>query len=140
MDGFDAYGHAIAAMALMAVIVLAIGPVSALRKQAAGLAPGATPPQDYANPAFRWHRAHGNASESMGVFAAVTVAAILAGASPLWVNWLASLFVVARVAMLVLHVGGIGRADVGPRSFAYVAGALCCFGLAGLALAKVFGA
>ncbi len=140
MDGFDAYAHAIAALALMGVVVLLLGPVSALKKQAMGLAPGATPPEDYANAAYRWHRAYGNASDSLGVFIAVTAAAILAGASPFWVNWLASIFIVARVVMLVLHVGGIGRADIGPRSFAFIAGALCCYGLAGLALVAAFGA
>ncbi|MBZ8119640.1 MAPEG family protein [Roseovarius sp. LXJ103] len=140
MDGFDAYTHAIAALAIMGVLVLLIGPVSALKKQATGLASGATPPEDYANSAYRWHRAHGNASENLAIFATVTVAAILAGASPFWVNWLASIFIVARALMLVLHVGGIGRTNIGPRSFAFVAGALCCYGLAGLALVAAFGA
>lgn len=138
MDVVAGYGHAIIAMALMGLMTLVLGPVSAMRKSADGLAPGATPPQDYANATYRWHRAYGNAAETSGTFALVTLAAILAGAAPFWVNLFAAVFVVARLVMLVLHVRG-GQAERGPRSIAYVVGAAMCIALALSAIAAVFG-
>ncbi|MEB8385983.1 MAPEG family protein [Rhodobacteraceae bacterium KMM 6894] len=138
MDAFAAYGHAITAMALMGLMVLVLGPLSAMRKASDGLAPGAIPPQVYENPTYRWHRAYGNATESAGTFALVTVAAILAGAAPFWVNLFAAVFIVARIVMAVLHVRG-GKADRGARSMAYVVGAMMCIALAISAIAAVFG-
>ena len=40
-----------------------------------------------------------NAIETSGPFIGATVAAILAGAAPFWVNLFASVFIVARVAV-----------------------------------------
>ncbi|QIE44127.1 MAPEG family protein [Pseudohalocynthiibacter aestuariivivens] len=138
MHDFAQYGHAIIAMALMGLTTLVLSPLSAMRKTAAGLVPGATPPEDYASATYRWHRAYGNAAESVGTFALVTLAAILAGAAPFWVNLFASTFFVARIVMLVIHLRG-GKADMGARSFAYVLGWLMCILLAILAILAVFG-
>ncbi|AVO37208.1 MAPEG family protein [Pukyongiella litopenaei] len=138
MDTFAAYSHAIASVALFALIVLALSPLSALRKGAQGLAPGAEPVADYADPAYRLHRAFQNGSDTLGIFVAVTAAAILAGASPVWVNWLASLVLVSRIVMLVVHLRGIGQPHSGPRSFAYVAGWLCMVLLALSAVVAAF--
>lgn len=138
MEIFAAYGHAIAALAIFALIAMVLSPVSALSKQKDGIVPGGTPPQDYSNRSYRLHRAQQNAVEALPVFATATIAAILAGVSPHWVNWLASLVVVARVVMLYFHVTGRGKPDVGARSFSYVAGLLCYFLLALMALVKVF--
>lgn len=138
MDAFAAYGHAVIAMALTGLMVLVLSPLSAMRKTAAGLAPGATPPQDYDNATYRWHRAYGNLTETAGTFALVTLAAILAGAAPFWVNLFASVFVVARLVMLIVHLRG-GKADMGARSISYVVGALMCIALAIMAIAAVFG-
>jgi len=137
-DAVAEYAHAIVAMAGVAVLLLLMSPVAAMRKQAQGLAPGAQPTPDYADPAYRWHRAHGNLAESLGAFVAVTVAAILAGVNPAWVNALASAFLALRVVLAVVHVAGVGRADMGPRSIIYVAGWLVCLALAGLAIWGVF--
>ena len=134
MDQFAPYAHAIVAMAATALILLAMSPISALKKTAQGLAPGATPEQDYANPCYRWHRAYSNLAESIGPFVAVTIAAILAGSSPFWVNLLASLFVVLRLVLVFVHIKGIGRPEMGPRSFIYVAGWLICAILAVMAI------
>ena len=138
MDQFAAYGHSIVAMALMGLMTLVLSPLSAMRKTALGLAPGSTPDADYANAAYRWHRAYSNAAETVGTFALVTLAAILAGAAPFWVNLFASVFVVARIVMLAVHLRG-GKADMGARSFAYVAGWLMCIFLAIMAVLAVFG-
>ena len=125
MEQFAEYGHAIVSLVLFSGTVLALSPFSALKKQGAGLAPGGTPAEDYADPAYRLHRAYQNGAENLGVFATVTVAAILAGASPFWINLLASLVLVARIAMLFVHLRGIGKPHNGPRSVFYVAGWAC---------------
>ncbi len=137
MEPFAAYGHAIVSLVLFAVIVLALSPFSALKKQGEGLAPGGTPEEDYASAAYRLHRAYQNGAESLAIFATVTVAAILAGASPFWINLLASLALVTRVAMLVVHLRGIGKPHNGPRSVFYVSGWVCMLVIALFALVAV---
>ena len=139
MQDFAQYGHAIVAMAAIAMFGLILSPLSAMRKQALGLTPGSQPEADYADPCYRWHRAYQNLSETIGFFVAVVLAAILAGASPFWVNLLASLFFIVRVFLVFVHIKGIGKPNMSVRSFTYVAGWLICLALAIMAIAAVFG-
>ena len=132
------YSHAIASLVIFALLVLALSPFSALAKQGRGLAPGATPEQDYSDKAYRLNRAYLNGTETLPAFLTVTLAAILLGASPFWVNLLASLALVARVAMLIVHLRGIGKPHSGLRSVFYVVGWACMVGLAILALVAAF--
>ncbi|NSY37213.1 MAPEG family protein [Leisingera sp. ANG59] len=138
MDAFAAYTHALAALVIFSLITLALSPFSALAKQKAGLAPGATPEQDYASKAYRLNRAYLNGCETLPAFLTVTLVAILSGAAPFWVNLLASVAVVSRVIMIFIHLQGIGKPHSGPRSVFYVLGWACMVGLAILALAAVF--
>ncbi len=138
MEAFTAYSHALASVALFAVIVMLLSPLSAVKKGGKGLAPGAEPPQDYSDPVYRMHRAFQNGADTLGIFVAVTGVAILTGVSPFWVNLLASLVFVSRVIMLVIHLRGVGSPHNGPRSFAYVAGWLCMMILAILGLVAAF--
>ncbi|MEX0368741.1 MAG: MAPEG family protein [Ruegeria sp.] len=138
MEGFDAYSHAIASLVIFTLIVLAMSPFSALAKQGKGLAPGATPEQDYADKAYRLNRAYLNGCETLPAFLTVTVAAILAGASPFWVNLLASLALLARIVMLIIHLRGIGNPHGGVRSIFYVAGWACMAVLGLMALVAAF--
>ena len=140
MEQFASYGHAIASVAAVAIFGLLMAPLSAMRKSRIGLAPGCEPVADYTSSVYRWHRAYANLSEMMGFFAAVTMAAILAGANPFWVNLLASLFFVSRLVLAVVHIRGIGRPDMSIRSFTYVAGWLCCLILALMAICGVINA
>ena len=133
MEQFAEYGHALISIALFAGILLALSPIIALSKDAAGVESGATPPEDYANKTYRLHRAYLNGAETLPVFIAVTLVAMIAGASPFWVNVLASLVLVSRLLMLFLHLRGIGKPHSGVRSFTYV------FGWACMALLAVFG-
>lgn len=135
MEDFATYGHAIASMVLFALIAMGLAPVAATAKMRDGVAPGGTPAQDYTSRTYRLHRAQQNAVESLPIFVAVTVAAMLAGVNAHWVNWLASLAIVARVVMLYFHVTGRGDPYTGPRSMAY-AGSMGCYLL--LALAALF--
>lgn len=138
MEGFAEYSHAIASLVLFTLVVLALSPFSALAKAGKGLAPGATPEQDYSDKAYRLNRAYLNGTETLPAFVTVTIAAMLAGASPFWVNLLASVVLVSRIIMLVVHLRGIGQANNGPRSIFYVLGWACMVALGIIALVAVF--
>ncbi len=138
MEQFAAYGHAIVAMAGTAIFGLLLSPLSAMRKTKIGLAPGSEPEADYSSSVYRWHRCYANLSETMGYFLAVTVAAMLAGASPFWVNLLASIFFVSRLVLAFVHIRGLGRPDMSLRSFSYVGGWAVCVILGLMAIVGVF--
>ncbi|MFA3917578.1 MAPEG family protein [Ruegeria hyattellae] len=138
METVLAYSHAIASLVIFTVILLVMSPLTALAKQAKGLAPGATPEQDYGDRAYRLNRAYLNGTETLPAFLTVVVAAILAGASPFWVNLLASLALVSRLLMLFIHIKGLGAPNTSLRSFAYVGGWLCMILIGLLALVKLF--
>ncbi|MGR3314463.1 MAPEG family protein [Roseovarius indicus] len=138
MTGFAEYGHALVAIVGLALLQLVLSPLSAIRKTQAGLAPGAQPVADYSDSCYRWHRAYDNLTESMAAFVGLTLAAILAGGSPFWVNLFASGFLLLRLVLAVVHINGIGKPDMGLRSFTYVAGWLMCLGLAYLVVKAVF--
>ena len=138
MEPFLAYGHAIVAMAATALFGLIISPLSAVSKLNKGMVSGATPGEDYEDRAYRFNRAYLNLTETMGFFVAVTVAAILAGASPFWVNLLAALFFVSRLVHAIVHIKGIGKPDSGIRSIMYTVGWACCVVLGVLAIVAVF--
>lgn len=138
MEQFAEYGHAIFAVAATAIFGLILSPLSALRKQKIGLAPGCEPEADYSSSVYRWHRTYCNLAETMGFFAATVIAAILAGASPFWVNLFASIFFISRLVLAFVHIQGIGKAHTGVRSFTYVAGWAMCILLAVMAIVAVF--
>jgi len=104
MDMFDAYSHAIAALALWAVLVSVLGMLSAGARGAKETCACGKPKRDYSDPAYRRERAFMNAIEGGGPFVAVTVAAVLIGAAPFWVNLFATVYLVARVAMAAVHI------------------------------------
>lgn len=138
METYAEYSHAIAALVIFTLVVLLLAPFSALAKQGKGLAPGATPEPDYTDRAYRLNRAYLNGTETLPAFLTVTLAAMLLGASPVWVNWLASIALVARLAMLVVHIRGIGKPHSGLRSVLYVVAWACMAVLGVLALVAAF--
>jgi uncharacterized MAPEG superfamily protein len=138
MEAFEAYGHAIVALALTVLLWAAIGPVSAVMKEKVGAAPGGSVPEDYATPAYRWQRAYANLTESLPAFAAAVLIAMLAGASPFWINLFAALFLVGRIAMAVVHVQGLGKPSGGLRSILYSVGWLATILIALFAAVAVF--
>lgn len=137
MNPFLAYGPALIAMAGFALLTLAIAPIAAMRKAREGVVSGASPTPDYADPTYRLFRAHLNATEIIGAFVAVIVAAMLAGAAPFWVNLFAALFLVSRIAHAATHIAGIGAPNYGPRTVLFVFGWAMCAMLAGLAIHAV---
>ncbi len=138
MDVFAEYGHAVASLVIFTLVVLFLAPFSALAKQGKGLAPGATPEQDYADKAYRLNRAYLNGTETLPAYLTVTIAAILMGVGPVWVNLLASVALLARLAMLVVHMRGIGKPHSGLRSVLYVVGWACMFVMGLMALVAAF--
>ena len=133
-SAFAPYAHALAALAGWALLMLVITIVSVAR-QPRERTPSGHPVRDYADPGYRASRALANAMEATGPFLAATVAAILAGAPSFWVNLLASVFLVARVATFVVHVWTENQPA---RSATWAVAVLCLLGLAGLALVSAF--
>ncbi|KMK67068.1 MAPEG family protein [Puniceibacterium sp. IMCC21224] len=134
MGLFPEYSHAIASLAVWALIVIVLSGVSISGKAVARCDCG-KPRRDYADPVYRRDRAFQNALETSAPFLAATIAAILAGAPPFWVNLMASIFVVSRVAMAVVHIG----TEIQPlRSAFYGISWLCILVTAILTFVAVF--
>ena len=129
------YSHAIASLGLWSLLNLALAGISTRGRTPEGRCDCGKPKRDYADPVYRADRAFMNAVENSGPFVAATIAAMLAGAAPFWVNLLASVFVVSRIAMVVVH---IGTENQPMRSAAFVVGWLCMIGLAVMAVIAAF--
>ncbi len=129
MEGFAAYGHAIMSLALWSVVSIVLGMVATRGKTAKNTCACGQPKRDYSNVVYRRSRAFANAMEMSGPFIGATVAAILAGANPFWVNTLASIFLVSRIAVAVVHIG----TEIQPlRSAVWMVGLVCVLGLVGM--------
>lgn len=103
----EVYGHAIAALVIWAVMLCVLAMLSTLGRTAENRCTCGSPKRDYSDIVYRRHRAFMNAIEGAGPFLAVTVAAILIGAAPFWVNLFASVYVVARICMAVVHIATV---------------------------------
>ncbi len=99
------YSHAIASLGLWAVLVSVLAALSTIGRTAEARCDCGKPKRDYGDPVYRRERAFMNAVEGSGPFIAATVAAILIGAAPFWVNLFASVFIVARIGMAAVHIG-----------------------------------
>ena len=104
MDIFAPYAHAIAALALWGLMMIALSMISTRGRTAENRCDCGKPKRDYSDPAYRRERAFANAVETSPAFLATTLAAILAGTSPLLVNIFASAFLLARLAMAFVHI------------------------------------
>lgn len=104
MEIFEPYAHAIAALAIWGLFVQALAMVSIVGRTDADRCACGTVKRDYANPVYRRGRAFENAREASVLFISATVAAILAGANPLLVNVLASVFLIGRFVMAFVHI------------------------------------
>ena len=135
MEAFTQYGHALAALAGFALLMTVLIALSVVgRGDDQRTASGAVK-RDYDNPVYRRGRALANAVESAAPFSMATIAAILAGASPFWVNLLASVFLIARIAMAAVHIG----TTIQPlRSLLWTVGMVCVIALAVLGVIAAF--
>ena len=135
MDQFSLYSHAIVSLALWALLVAILSALSTRGRTPENRCDCGKPKRDYANQWYRSERAFMNAVETSGPFIAATLAAILAGAAPFWVNLFASLFIVARVSMAVVHI----RTENQPmRSACFAVGLFCVLALILMAIVAAF--
>jgi uncharacterized MAPEG superfamily protein len=135
MEAFDAYGHALAALGLWAILVSVLAALSTRGRTAENRCDCGKPKRNYDDQGYRSERAFMNAIEASGPFIAATVAAVLAGASPLWVNIFASVFIVARVAVAYVHIATTNQTL---RSAIWSVGLLCILALAIMAVVAAF--
>jgi uncharacterized MAPEG superfamily protein len=135
MEAFATYSHAITSLALWALIVNVLGMLSTRGRTPEGRCDCGKPKRNYDDPVYRSERAFMNAVENSGPFIAATVAAILIGASPFWVNLLASIFIVARIGMAVVHIRTTNQPA---RSACFATGMFCIFGLVIMTIVAAF--
>lgn len=131
MTEFAAYSHAIASLGLWAILSIILAGVSLRGRTPEGRCDCGKPKRDYADRVYRADRAFMNAVENSGPFVAATVAAMLAGAAPFWVNVFASVFLVSRIAMAIVH---IGTENQQLRSVMFGIGWVCMIALALMAV------
>lgn len=135
MEIFAPYSHAIVALALWPVLQIVLSMLSNVGLNAENRTDSGLPKRDYSDAAYRRSRAFANAREISGPFIGATVAAILAGAAPFWVNVLASVFLVSRVVTALVHI----RTEIQPlRSATWLVGLVCVLALAIMAAIAAF--
>jgi uncharacterized MAPEG superfamily protein len=134
MSPFAAYGHAILSLAVWSLIVITLSALSTRGRVAENRCDCGKPKRDYSDRWYRSERAFMNAIEISGPFIAATLASILAGAPSFWVNMLASVFVVSRIAVAYVHIGTTNQSL---RSAVWSIGVMCILGLVGLTVPAV---
>lgn len=135
MGIFDAYSHAVASLAFWAILVGVLAVYSTIGRSAENRCECGKPKRDYGDPVYRRERAFMNAVEGGGPFIAATVAAILIGAAPFWVNLFATVYLVARIAVAVVHTATTNEPL---RSLFFMIGFLAILGQAVIVLIAVF--
>lgn len=138
MNSFAAYGYSIVALVLYGVIAQVLNAMTGIKKGSLNMQPGESHAADYANPAYRLDRTYMNSVENLVILVTLVVAAVLAGANPLWTNIFASVALLARIAGNVMYLRAIGKGYGGIRTQMAIAQAICMLGLAVLALIGVF--
>lgn len=122
-DFITGYEPAIGSLVALSLIVLLqsfLGAYFAFVKEP-GL-PGVPLQGDHSKLGFRAVRTYQNSVENLPAFAVAVIVGALVGASVFWVNLLAILHVVMRVAFWAVYYSGIGKPAGGPRSIVYVIG------------------
>ena len=87
--------------------------------------PGTPVEADHGDFLFRATRAHANTNESIAAFVLLVLFGVLSAASPIWLNALSWVYVVARVAHMVCYYAGFQL----PRSVAFGVGLVALFGM-----------
>ena len=83
---------------------------------------------------FRVLRTYSNSVENLPAFGFSLVLAIAVGVAATAVNWLAGIHVVSRLVFWAVYYSGVGKVAGGPRTMAYVGGALSNLALSGMVL------
>lgn len=135
MDGFTQYSHALASLGGFSLLLIVLGALSTIGRNAENRCACGQVKRDYGDVVYRRGRAFMNAIEAAGPFIAATLAAVLVGASPFWVNLCASLFLIARVGVAVVHIGTTQQAL---RSLVWSVATLSVVALSVLAILGAF--
>ena len=122
MENILEYGPAIIALLVFVLIVLLQSALVGAGKAKAGLVPGSNPDAEYDNALYRLNRSHQNGVEIMAAAAIALFACILLGVSSWWVNVLMGVFLVLRVAYVLVYAQNVGKPTQGVRTFVFVAG------------------
>lgn len=130
------YGLALAGVMVLVIISLVQAGHAAIAKGKAGLPPGATPPADFNDRAFRLDRAHMNSLEMLAPIVATVFGAIVVGIGATLLAAYVWLGVAARLVAWVFHAMEGQKAIQGPRSMAYVFIVATTFLLAATVLVK----
>ena len=138
MEHFAQYGHALFSLVLVALMAQILNALTGVRKGSLNMAPGEMHKPDYADVSYRLDRTYMNSIETIGFYAVLVFAAILAGASPFWVNLLATLGLLLRIGQNVCMIRGIGKAYGGIRTQMAIASSVVNFALALFAIWAVF--
>ncbi|MEP5759621.1 MAG: MAPEG family protein [Litoreibacter sp.] len=96
--------------------------------------PGMPLQYDHTHVSFRVVRTYANTVENLPALGFALLMAIVAGASPWAINLLAGIHLVFRVLFWGIYYSGIGKVTGGPRTLAYVGGALANIVIAGMAI------
>lgn len=130
------YFPTLLALALLCLMVLAQGFLAGILGLGSGEETAGMPLRgDHSRFSFRVLRTYGNSTENFPVIVTTAALAVIAGVSPLLVNWLVWLYVAFRLAFWAIYYGGIGQVNAGPRTIVY---ALAQFLNIGLALAVFY--
>lgn len=132
---FEAYSHALASLAGFGLLIVILSMISTTGRTAENRCDCGLVKRDYADPGYRRGRAFANAIEIAGPFIAVTLAAVMVGAAPFWVNLLASVFLASRVGVAAVHIGTTYQAL---RSAIWMIGTLCVLALGVIAIWGAF--
>jgi uncharacterized MAPEG superfamily protein len=138
MENFAAYGHAITAVVIYAMVAQVLNAMTGIAKGSNKMVPGASYVADYADKNYRLDRTYMNSVEMLVFTGALIFAAILAGASPFWTNIFASIALLLRLVMNVIYMRGIGDGYGGIRTMMAIGQSLCNLGLAVIAILAVF--
>lgn len=134
MDGFEVYSHALAALAGYALLMVVLGALSTVGRSSDNRTESGHIKRNYSDPVYRRGRAFMNAIETAGPFSMALMAAILTGSNPFWVNLFASVFLLSRIAMAIVHI----RTEIQSlRSAFWAIGTIC---VAALCVIGVIGA
>lgn len=117
----EAYRLSILMLAALSVILMVqnflTAPLAYVKQEET---PGLPLQGGHANLSFRAVRTYQNSAESLPMFIAALLAAIVVGASPAVVNTASVIYVIARLLFWWIYYAGIGRSAGGPRTMIYV--------------------
>lgn len=89
---------------------------------------------DHSKLSFRVLRTYANSVENFPAFGWALLVAIIAGASPIIVNWIAAIYFAFRMLFWAVYYAGFGKVAGGPRTIVFVGGLVSNIVLAGVAI------